>query len=81
MKVTVKPIIFGALREVPKDLFKRTGGSRNWMTSWDDLNNGIVEVGLNSEKSPEDSRRIAFTKTPHWNQRRTLVWKTLKIVK
>ena len=47
----------------------RTGGLRNNGTGGDCPNYNIVEIGLNTEKSPGDMRRIAFTQTPVENHK------------
>ena len=57
------------------------GGYGNKRMSGDHSNYSIVEIGQNTKKSPEDSRRLAVTQTPVENHQLTLVWKTLKWVK
>ena len=37
-----------------------------------------IKTGQNTEKSPEDFRRLAVTQIPVRNYRLTLVWKTRK---
>ena len=56
----------------------RTGGLGNNGTGGDCPNHSIVEIGQNTEKSPEDLRRLAATQTPVENHQLTLTWKTLK---
>ena len=41
-----------------------TGGLRNKRASGDHPNYSIAEIGQNTEKSPEDLRRLAVTQTP-----------------
>ena len=62
MKVTVIPIVIGALEMIPR-LNKRMRGVGNWMTSRDHLNYSMVEVSQNTEKSPGDLRRLTITQT------------------
>ena len=52
---------------------KRTGRIGNKMTSGDYPNFSIVKIGQNTEKSPEDLRRLALTQTPAENHQVTLV--------
>ena len=73
-------IAIGALGTVTKglvqgleDLKKRTSG--------DHSNYSLVEIGQNTEKSPEDFKRLAVTQTPVENHQLTQVWKTLKWAK
>ena len=64
MKVTVIANVIGMFGRVTKRLVQGLGGFRNKMTSGDDSNNTIVEIGQNTEKSPGDLRRLAVTQTP-----------------
>ena len=57
MKVTIVPIVIGALGTITKGL----GG---WRTGRDYPNDSITENGQNSETSPGDLRRFALTQTP-----------------
>ena len=50
------------------------GGFWNKRTSRDHLNNIIVEIGQNTERSPGDLRRFAVTQTPVRTYRLMLVW-------
>ena len=50
-----------------------TGGLGNKRTSGDHINNSIIKIGQNTEKSPVDLRRFAVTQTPVENHRLTLV--------
>ena len=54
MRVTVIPIITGALGTVNKCLEKRTEGVLNQPTNRDHLDYSIVEIGQNIEKCPEE---------------------------
>ena len=50
-----------------------TGGLGNKRTSGDNPNYSIVEMGLNTEKSPGDLRRLSVTQTPVEIDQLTLV--------
>ena len=54
MKVTIIPIVTGALGTVTKGLIRGTGGVGNNRTSGDHPNYCIIEIGQNTEKSPGD---------------------------
>ena len=43
---------------------KRTRGVGNQKTSKDNSNYNIVEIGQNTEKSPEDLNRLVVNQTP-----------------
>ena len=62
MKVTVIPIVIGALGTITKGT--KAGGLGNKRTSGDHSNYSIVEIRQNTEKSPGDLRRLAVTQTP-----------------
>ena len=64
MKVTVTPIVIGALEMVPKGLVSGSGRVENWRMSRDHPKYSIVQIGQNTEKSPGDLRRLAVTQTP-----------------
>ena len=64
MKVTIVPIVIGALGPISKGLLKRPGGLGNWRTGKDYPNDSIAENGQNPETSPGDLRRLAVTQTP-----------------
>ena len=77
MKVTIVPIVIGALGTITKGLLK----------GLDDLEvGGRVETiqmtallsSQNPETSPGDLRRLAVIQTPVKNHQLTLMWKTLK---
>ena len=80
MKVTVIPIVIGALATVPIGLVTWTGGLGNKKKSGDHPNYSFVEISKNTEKSPGDLRRIAVTQTSVKNHPLTLMLKTLKRV-
>ena len=42
-------------------IIKETGGLGSWWTSGVHPNNNIIENGQNTEKSPEDLRRLIVT--------------------
>ena len=58
-----------------------TRGLGNMRTSWDHPNYSAIKIGLNTEKSPGDLRRLAVTQIPVKNHPLTLVWKALIIIK
>ena len=60
MKLKVIRIVINALSTVTKG----TGGLGNRRTSGDLPNYYIIEIGQNTEKSPGDLRRLAFTQAP-----------------
>ena len=55
------PIIIGAFGTITKGLIKRLENKR---MSGDNPNYCITKIGQNTEKSPEDLRRLAVTQTP-----------------
>ena len=71
MKVTIIPIVIGALSTVTKGLLKGLGNKR---TSGDHINYCIIE-NQNTGKSPGDLRRLAVTQTPVKNYQFTLMLK------
>ena len=75
MKVTIIPIVIGAFSTVTKGLLKGFGV---WRTRGDHPKYSIIENGQNTEKGPEDLRRLAVTQTPVKNYQLKLMWKTLK---
>ena len=73
MKVTIVPIVIGALGTVTKILLK----------GLEDLEVGgrvetIQTTGQNTETSPGDLWRLAVTQTPVKNHQLILMWKTLE---
>ena len=69
MKVTVIPIKIYALGIIPKG----TGRPGKKRTSGDHPDHSNIKIDQNSEKSPEDFRRLAFTQTPGKINQLTLV--------
>ena len=59
MKVTIVPIVIGALGTI----IKRPGGLGSRRTGRDYPNNSIAKNGQNPETSPGDLRRLPFTQT------------------
>ena len=78
MKVTVIPIIIGALGTIIKELvqgledMEKRGRVEIIQTT------ALLRSRRNTEKSPGNLRRLAVTQTPEKNQQLTLMWKTLK---
>ena len=60
MKVTVIPIVIGALETILKDFVK----GLEKLKSEDNPNYSIIEGSQNTAKSPGDLRRLAVTQTP-----------------
>ena len=69
MKVTIVPIVIGALGTITK----RPGGLGSWRTGRDYPNDSITENGHNPETSPGDLRRLAVTHTPVKDRQLTLM--------
>ena len=59
-------------------IIEGTEGLGNERVSGDHPNNYIIENGQNTEKSPENLRRLAVTQTPLKDNQLTLMWKTLE---
>ena len=57
-----------------------TGGLGNKRTSGDHLNDSIIKISQNTEKSPGDLRRFTVVQIPVEDHLLTMVWKTLKII-
>ena len=79
MKVTVIPIVVGAVEMIPKWLVKGTGRHRNQI-SRHHQDYSITKIGQNTGKSPGDLRRLAVTQTLLRNHQLTLGGKTFKEV-
>ena len=73
MKVTVIPIIIGALGTVTKRLIQGLEDLEIRGRVKTTQNNSIVEIGQNTEESPKDLRIVAVTQTPVRNHSLTLV--------
>ena len=80
MKVTVIPIVIGALGTVPKELLLGLEDLK-MRKSGDHPNYYMTDIGQNTEKSPGDLRGLAVTQTSMKDYQLTLVWKTLKEIK
>ena len=78
MKVTVIPVVIGALGTVTKRLVQ---GLRNKRMSGDYSNYCFIEISQNAGKGSGDLWRLVVTYTPVRNHRLMLVCKTLKRVK
>ena len=61
MKVTIAPIVIGALGTITKGLLKRPGELGSWRTGRDYPNDSIAKNGQNLETSPGDLRRLTNT--------------------
>ena len=81
VKVTVIPIVIGALGSITKRIGKGTGRFRNQRTSRDHPDYSITKIGKNTEKSPAELRRLAITQTLGKTRQLTLEGKTFKGVK
>ena len=77
MKVTIVPIVIGALGTITKGLLKGLEDLEVWWMGRDYPNDNIAKNGQNPETSPGDLRRLVVTQTPVKNHQLTLMWKTL----
>ena len=73
MKVTVMPIVVGALGTIPIGFAKGTRRLGNLWTSRDHSSYSIIKIGQNTKKSPGDLRRLDVTQTPVRNHQLTIV--------
>ena len=64
MKGMVIPIVIRALSTVTRGLVKGLEELENKNMSGDHPNDSTVKIGLNTEKSPGDLRRVDVTQTP-----------------
>ena len=64
MKVTIVPIVIGALCTITKGLLKGLEGLGSWRTGRDYSNDSTAKNGQNRETSPGDLRRLVVTQTP-----------------
>ena len=78
IKVMVISIVSGTLGTVTKWIDKGTGGLGYKRTSGDHLNNSIIKINQNTEKSPGDLRGVTFTQTLVKDHHLTLLRKTQK---
>ena len=58
MKVTVIPIVIGGLGIIPKGVLKELEDLENQRTSGDHRDYSIIKNGQNTEKSPENLRKL-----------------------
>ena len=81
MKVTIVPIVIGALGTITKGLLKGMEDLEvvgRVSTPLYYPNGSIAKNGQNPDTSPGDLKRLAVTQTPVKNHQLTLMWKTLK---
>ena len=78
IKVTIVPIVIGALGTLTKGSLKGPGGFGSWRKGRDYPNDSIAEDGQNTETNPGDLRRLAVTETPVKDHQLILMWKTLE---
>ena len=64
MRLRVIPIVIGGLGMVFKDLVKGIRGNENQKNNQKHPKYNTVEIGLNTEKFPEDQKRLVVTQTP-----------------
>ena len=62
----------------PQRIGKGTGRLGNNRTSGDHQDYSIIKIGQNTEKSPEDLRRLAVIQTSMKHDQLKLVWKYRK---
>ena len=63
MKVTVIPVVVGALGTVPKWFGKETEGIRYEGKNRDHTNHSITKIGFNTLESPGNRRKSSVTQT------------------
>ena len=78
MKVTVIPIVIGALGEITKGLIQglqdlEIRGQKDTL-----LTTHIIEIGQNTKKCPSDLRRLAVAHTPLDHHQQMMLWKPFK---
>ena len=73
MKVTIVPIVIGALGTVTKGLLKGLGDLEIGGQMETIKTTVIAENGHNTETSPGDLRRLSVTQTPVKNHQLTLI--------
>ena len=81
MRVIEIQTVMSAFETTPKGLLKWQGDFKSLRTIWDYPIYSIIRIGQNTEKNPEDLRRLAFTQTPVENYQLMLIGKTAKEVK
>ena len=62
--MTIVPIDIDAFGTVTRRIIKGTGGLGGWRVSGDYPNYSTIENSQNTEKSPEDFRRLTVTQAP-----------------
>ena len=80
MKVTVMPIVIGALVTDTKALAQGLENLEKKRTRRDNPNNSFIKIAHDTKKSPGYLRRLAVTQTPVRNHRVRLVWKAQKSI-
>ena len=78
MKVTIIPIVIGALGTITKGWILGMKVLEKENSKGDHPNYSIIEIDQNTEKSPGDWRRLAVTQTPVTNYQLTLMLKLSK---
>ena len=73
MKVTIVPIVIGAIGTITKVILKGLEDMGIWRTGRDYPNDSIAKNGQHPETSPGDLRRLAITPTPLKNHQLTLM--------
>ena len=63
IRQTMMPFVVGALGIVPKGLEKKIGGIGNQRNNRGYSETALNRIGLNTEKSPGDLKRLAVTQT------------------
>ena len=69
MNVPVIPIVIGTFGTIPKRLIKRIED----LELIGQVDNSIIRIGKNTEKSPGDLRKLAVTRSPVRNNKLMLV--------
>ena len=80
MKLTMIPIIIGALNTITNGLAKGLVDLEIGASSGDHPNYSIIKVCENTAKGPGDLRRLAVTQIPVEDNQLKLAWKTFKWV-
>ena len=78
MRETVIPVVVGALGTFPKSLEKILKEVGNQKKNRSNLDQSIVKIKQNTEKSPGDVRKFVVTQTPVKVHQLKLGWKTRK---
>ena len=75
MKVTMIPIVTGALDKIPKCFVNGQKKLDDNRTNGEHRNNRIITIGQNTKKSRGDLKRLAVTQTLVENHHLILIWK------